>query len=282
MTTRRIDAHQHFWRLDRRDYGWLTPELTVLYRDFGPDDLAPILATTGIAATILVQAAPTEAETRFMRFLARETPFIAGIVGWIDMAAHDAPERIQVLKADPKVRGIRPMIHDIPDPDWMLGPGLAPAYRSVLEAGFTFDALLRPVHLPRLRTLLERYPELPTVIDHGAKPDIGHWQPGDARFRAWAGHMTALGSDSPAYCKISGLVTEARPEWRPDELRPYLDHLLEAFGWDRLIWGSDWPVVDRAGGYARWHGAASAWAAQFPPEDQAKLFGGNAARFYGV
>jgi L-fuconolactonase len=196
------------------------------------------------------------------------------------MVAADAPERIAVAKADPKVRGLRPMIHDIADPDWMLKPELAPAFRCMIESRLCFDALVRPVHLPRLRRLAERYPELAIVIDHGAKPDIRRWHPGDAAFNDWSRDLGALGRDSGAYCKVSGLVTEAAANWEAAQLRPYLDALAEAFGWDRLIWGSDWPVVDLAGGYLAWHEAAQAWAASAAAEAQANLFGGNAKRFY--
>ena len=282
MTTRRIDAHQHFWRLARGDYGWLTPALGPIYRDFAPEDLAPLIGTAGIDAAILVQAAPSEAETRFMLDIARDTDWVVGVVGWTDLAAPDAPAHIAELAHDPKLRGLRPMIHDIPDPRWMLGPGLSQAIEAIIAHGLTFDLLLRPIHLPHALALLERHPALRAVIDHGAKPNIRHWHRGDVDFRQWSLDMNRIARATAASCKLSGLVTEAAEDWTAAILRPYIDVLVQAFGPDRLIWGSDWPVVDLAGGYERWLDVAYSDLADLSGEDRAKVFGFNAARFYGV
>ena len=166
-----IDSHQHFWRLDRGDYGWLTPQLAPIYRDFSPDDLAPVLARHDIARTILVQAAPTVAETEFMLEIASRTPWVAGVVGWVEFTAEDAPETIARLAADRTLVGLRPMVHDIADVDWLARADLAPAIRAMIEHDLVFDALVKPPHLPALRRFIERFPELRIVIDHGAKPD---------------------------------------------------------------------------------------------------------------
>ncbi|MEX2009626.1 MAG: amidohydrolase family protein, partial [Dongiaceae bacterium] len=157
---RRVDAHVHFWKLARGDYGWITPEVAPLMRDFGPDDLRPHLAAAGIDAVVLVQAAPTAAETRFLFDIAAAEPLVAGVVGWTDMAAADA---IAALAENPRLRGVRPMIQDIADVDWMLRDELAPAFRAVAETGICFDALVKPPHLRNLRRLLERHPDLKTV-----------------------------------------------------------------------------------------------------------------------
>jgi L-fuconolactonase len=282
VATRRIDAHQHFWRLDRGDYGWITPDRPAIYRDFGPGDLAPLLAGAGVTETILVQAAPTVAETRFLLHTARATTFVAGVVGWVDMAAADAPAVIAALAGDEYLRGIRPMIHDIADPGWMLGRALEPAFRALVELDLAFDALVKPRHLPNLRVLLARHPDLRVVIDHGAKPDIARWGGAREARAAWAGAMAELARESGVACKLSGLVTEAGPGWRADDLRPYVDHLLECFGPDRLLWGSDWPVVNLAGGYAAWWEAAGACLAALGPGERAKIFGETAARVYRV
>ncbi len=167
-----IDAHQHFWRIARGDYGWLTPALAAIYRDFGPADLAPILARHGIDATILVQAAPTVAETRFLLDLAGETPFVAGVVGWAPFAAADAADRIARLAEEPKLVGLRPMVQDEADDDWLIRPALGPAFDAMIAHGLVFDALVLPRHLPRLLRVLERHPDLVVVVDHGAKPRI--------------------------------------------------------------------------------------------------------------
>jgi L-fuconolactonase len=279
VTRQGIDAHQHFWRLARGDYGWLTPELTPIYRDYGPADLTPLLATAGIARTILVQAAPTEAETDYLLAVASAAPFVAGVVGWIDLEAADAPARVRRAAARPKLVGVRPMIHDIPDDGWMLRPALAPAFSAASEAGLVFDALVRPQHLPALAELTLRYPALRVVIDHAAKPDIARWRPGDAAFRDWSARMAALAARGLA-CKLSGLVTEARPGWRPADLRPYVEIVLDAFGPDRVIWGSDWPVVERAGGYERWRRATDQLLRGLPEVSRAAILGRNAARVY--
>ena len=203
-----IDAHQHFWQLNRGDYGWLTPDLKPLYRDFMPDDLTPHLQQTGIDGTILVQAAPTIAETEFLLKIADETPFVLGVVGWVDFAASSAVEDIARLAENPALVGLRPMIQDIADDDWMLRPDLAPAFDAMIKADLTFDALVLPRHLPRLRKLLSRYPDLRTVIDHGAKPDISGGQ-----FDTWANDISIIANESSAYCKLSGLLTEAGADW---------------------------------------------------------------------
>ena len=275
-----IDAHQHFWQIARGDYGWLTPSLAPLYRDFGPDDLRPLLAESGITHTVLVQAAPTVAETRFMLEIARTNSFVSGVVGWVDMEAEDGPAQIAALQKAGPLCGIRPMIHDIADPQWMLRPRLDGAFRAIIDADLTFDALVRPVHLPPLLTLRERYPALRLVIDHGAKPDIAAWTPGDKDFASWSRQMTALARTPNTFCKMSGLVTEAARDWRPEQLIPYLDALLEAFTPHRLLWGSDWPVVNLAGGYAAWRSAALAWLSKLPSGDRAAILGGTATRAY--
>ena len=229
----KIDAHQHFWSLARGDYGWLTAELAPIYRDFLPDDLTSLLAAAGIDGTVLVQAAPTVAETEFMLSLANDTPFIKGVVGWVDFESPEAPAQIETLAKHPAMVGLRPMIQDIEDPDWMLGDNLTPAFEALQAQDLTFDALTLPPHLGNLRTLLARHPDMRVVIDHGSKPLIR-----DGVMSGWVENMAALASETSAYCKLSGLVTEAKPDWTTEDLRPYVDHLLSTFGPSRLIWAS--------------------------------------------
>jgi len=260
----RIDAHQHFWQLSRGDYGWLTPDLGTIYRNFTPDDLKPILQQHGIARTMLVQAAPTIGETEFMLDIARRTDFVAGVVGWADFEAVDAQAVIERLAARDKLVGLRPMIQDIPDPEWMLRPALQPAIAAMAGASLRFDALLKSPHLQ-------------VVVDHGAKPEIRSGQ-----FDDWAAAMRTIAHDERVYCKLSGLVTEAKSDWQTDDLRRYIDHLLQCFGPTRLMWGSDWPVVNLAGGYDRWMAASLSCLATLTDHERAAIFGGSAARFYGV
>lgn len=270
-----IDAHQHFWQLARGDYGWLTPELAPLYRDFMPDDLLPLLARNGVDGTILVQAAPTGAETEFMLRLANETPCVLGVVGWVDFAAPSAVADIARLATHPKLVGLRPMIQDIPDDNWMLGHDLSPAFQAMIDHDLTFDALVLPRHLPQLATLLSRHPELRTVVDHGAKPEIAAGQ-----FDQWAENIIRIADESNAYCKLSGLLTEAGDSWTRADIAPYITHLLTAFSAERLIWGSDWPVLTLASDYDTWRELAVSFVQS--AHAQHAIFGANALALYGL
>ncbi|WP_425085741.1 amidohydrolase family protein [Ruegeria profundi] len=273
----RIDAHQHFWAVARGDYGWLTPDLDVIYRDFTPDDLAPMLKDAGIEGTLLVQAAPTVAETEYMLSLADETSFIKGVVGWVDFEASDAATQIAALDAHPALVGLRPMIQDIADQQWMLGDALTPAFTELIARGLTFDALTLPQHLGPLRNLLARHPDMKVVIDHGSKPLIR-----DAILEGWAADMAALASETNAWCKLSGLVTEAASDWTVDDLRPYVDHLLNTFGPSRLIWGSDWPVCTLASSFERWLETTDLLLSQLSSSERDAVMGDNAARAYNL
>ena len=278
----RIDAHQHFWQVERGDYFWLTPALEPLYRDFQPDDLAPLLAAAGVERSLLVQAAQTVAETEYMLSLAEAADFIAGVVGWVDFESPQAPDELARLAETPALKGLRPMIQDIADPDWMLHPALAPAYAALTSAGLVFDALVKPPHLANLITLVDRHPEMTAVIDHGAKPDIGGWAPGGPEAGTWAAQMRALAERPQISCKLSGLVTEASPDWTLDDLRPYVEVILEAFGPRRVLWGSDWPVLLLAGDYPRWRAATDQLLAELSDDERDQVLGGTAARVYGL
>lgn len=271
----RVDAHHHVWRVSRGDYAWLTPDLPI-HRDYTLDDLRPVLGD--ITATVLIQAAPTEAETTFMLSVARESSgLVRGVVGWADFQNPDAPMRVASLAKEPLLKGLRPMLQDIPDTGWILRDDVQPAIKAMVAAGLRFDALVQPRHLPVLPDLCAQHPCLRVVIDHGAKPAIatGAWQP-------WADDIRRVANTTNAFCKISGLVTEAARNWHINDLRPYVDHLLRCFGPERLMWGSDWPVVNLAGGYQRWRDAASALTGDLSSDEQAAIMGGNAVTFYGV
>ncbi len=266
----RVDAHHHVWSIARGDYRWLSPDMSIA-RDFGLDDLRPLLGD--ITATVLVQAADSEAETAFMLDVARGSAgLVRGVVGWTDLVSPGAPARIAGLAADPLLKGFRPMLQDIDDTDWILLPAVQPALAAMARHGLRFDALIKPRHLPIIGELAQRHPDLPVVIDHAAKPDIAN-----GALRPWADHMARLARETPWCCKVSGLVTEAQADWRVDDLRPYVDHLLATFGPDRLMWGSDWPVLNLAGDYPSWRAMCEAWA---PSEQHAALFGETARRFY--
>jgi L-fuconolactonase len=271
----RIDAHHHLWSIARGDYGWLTPDLAPIYRDFGLSDLAPHLAATGIEGTILVQAAPTEAETLYLLSIAEQAQVVRGVVGWTDFDAADAAAQIEALAARKLLVGLRPMVQDIAADDWLLGPTLAPLLQAMARADLVFDALVLPRHLPRLLQVVDRHPDLSFVLDHCAKPRLAT---GD--IAAWRDDIARLAERHNVTCKLSGLVTEAKPDWQIADLRPVVDHVRACFGPQRMLWGSDWPVVDLAGGYDRWREAAQTLLADLPPQEFAAVFGSTAARVY--
>jgi L-fuconolactonase len=273
-----VDAHHHVWALKRGDYGWLTPERVEIYRDFTLADLEPLNEAAGVTTTVLVQAAPTVAETQFLLKVAKDSDgLVKGVVGWVDLAGAGAIPTLTRLARDPLLKAIRPMLQDLPDPAWILRADVGRALAALPRLGLRFDALVRPAQLPALLPMLDRHPDLAVVIDHGAKPDIaaGMWEP-------WARSMRAAATNPKVRCKLSGLATEAGLDWTIDALRPYFDHLLECFGAQRLMWGSDWPVVNLSGSYQRWYAATVALLSGLTPRERAAIMGGTARKFYGL
>jgi len=266
----RIDAHQHIWQLPARAGAWPPPELAAIHRDFAPDDLQPLLAAHGIDGTFLVQSPPSEDDTRFMLDLAQSHPFIRAVVGWTDLKAPDAPARIAALAMYRTLRGLRPMQQDLEDDCWIDDPRLAPAVDMMLALGLVFDALVLPRHLPALLAFAERHPDLRIVIDHIGKPAMG---------RADIAQLAALPN---VHCKLSGMVTEAGVGWTVARLQPVLDHVLDMFDPQRLIWGSDWPVLELAARYGDWIAASEALLAGLDDAERQAVFGLNAKRFYGL
>ena len=271
----RIDAHHHLWTLARGDYGWLTPKLAPIYRDFGLAELAPLVSAAGIDGTILVQAAPSEAETMFLLDIADGADVVRGVVGWTDFDAENAAARIEALAAQPLLVGLRPMVQDIADDDWLLRPRLRPALATMAKQYLIFDALVLPRHLPRLLRVVDRHPDLQFVLDHCAKPGLATGDIG-----GWKDDIAKLARRPNIVCKLSGLATEAAPGWQVADMRPAVDHVLASFGAERLLWGSDWPVVNLAGGYAKWLSAAETLLADLSDDERAGIFGLNAARIY--
>jgi L-fuconolactonase len=276
--TEQIDAHQHYWEPARGDYDWMPMDNAVLARRYGPVDLAPHLARHGIARTVLVQAAATVEETEYMLGIADATPSVAAVVGWVDFEQPGHRAVLTRLAGHPKFRGVRPMIQDIPDDDWMLREDVQWAYAALTELDLTFDALGFPRHLANFHTILTRYPEMRAVVDHCMKPQIRDH--GAETFRHWADGMAAIARDTGAFCKFSALVTETEGGWTVEDLRPYAEHVLEIFGPARVMWGSDWPVCQLAATYDEWREAAEALTTGLTAEERAQVFGGTAARFY--
>ena len=275
-----IDAHHHLWKLSRADYGWIgggrNPAVAPIERDYLVEDYRALAAGNGIAGSIVVQAAQSLAETRWLLQQARGSAgLIKGVVGWIDMEAADAPEVLHGLAQDPLLRGIRPMLQEIENVEWVLQPRIVPALRAVMQLDLSFDLLVRPAYLEAALSLLTRYPALRAIVDHGGKPEIRQraWQP-------WADDIRRIARETSAYCKISGLVTEARGGWTAAELQPYVEHLIECFGIERLVWGSDWPVMLLNGDYHGWLVAAKQCIASQTAAAKSAILNDNAIRFY--
>jgi L-fuconolactonase len=271
-----VDGHHHLWSLARGDYGWMegNPGVDPIRRDYAPADYDPIREAHRIDATVLVQAAPTLAETRYMLGLADETEWIAKVVGWVDFEKPRGWTELERLARHPKFAGVRPMIQDIPDLDWMHRADVQWGYDAVRDLDLTFDALGFPPHLDNFLRLFERYPDMRTVIDHCMKPQIR-----DGAFDGWAAGIERIARETPVLCKLSGLATEAAPGWRPEDLRSYAEHVLSAFGPDRMMWGSDWPVVTLNGDFDGWRAAALSFV---PEAARAAVFGETAAQFYRI
>jgi L-fuconolactonase len=271
-----IDAHQHFWRVGANGFAWPTPDLAAIHRDFGPADLAAVGA--GLAGSVLVQSQPDDRDTDWLLELAAGEPLVLAVVGWADLRASDAPARIADLARRPKLRGLRPMLQNLDDDAWIAAPDLEPALDAMVAHGLSLDALVLTRHLPHLLTLARRRPDLAIVIDHGAKPPIATGQDADA----WARGIEALAGLPNVFCKLSGLLTEAAPGQAPDALSPYVRRLVSAFGPERLMWGSDWPVLNLAGDYGGWLALARTLSGLTDPADLATLFGGTSRRFYRI
>ena len=272
----RIDAHQHFWRYTPQEYGWIDARMARIARDFLPAHLRPELAVAGVDGCIAVQARCSAVENTFLLELAQQHPFVRGVVGWADLTAADAPAAVAALAREPKLVGLRHIVQAEADDflrraDFQRGVCALAAHRLV------YDVLVYPRQLPAAIDFVRALPEQPLVLDHLAKPDIAGGQ-----FDAWARDLRELARASHVACKLSGLVTEARwLDWRPDDFRRYLDTALEAFGPQRLLFGSDWPVcLVAAADYRAVHDLLAGWADRLGTAERSALFGGNAVRIY--
>lgn len=271
-----IDSHFHAWTLSRGDYGWLTPALDPIYRDVHVSEWQSQSQPQGIAGGVLVQAAPTAAETDYLLTLAQENASVLGVVGWVDMLASDAVAQVERLARKPLLKGLRPMLQDLPDPDWILQPALTPVLDAMVRCSLVFDALIFPLHLPRIATLIARHPGLTVVIDHGAKPSA-------ESAVAWAKGVSALALHTdPArvVCKLSGLWTQVETGSDIQVLEPWVLHLMDCWGPERLLWGSDWPVLELAGTYEQWSQWSLSKLQSFTSQQVQAIMGGNARRIY--
>lgn len=271
----RIDAHQHFWRYDAAQYPWI-PSGSALHRDWLPADLAALQAPLGFHGSIAVQARQSLAESDWLLGLADACPAVLGVVGWVDLRSPHVATDLERLARHPRFVGVRHVVQDEPDPDFMLQPDFLRGLGLLRQFKLTYDFLIFPHQLPAAIEVARRLPDQPFVLDHIAKPPIR-----DRGFEPWATHLRELARMRHVHCKVSGMVTEADwKQWRPEDFRPYLDLVFEAFGPTRLMYGSDWPVCLHAASYARAVELVDEYSTPLDSAQREALFGGNARRFY--
>ena len=272
----RIDAHQHFWELDRFHYPWMPADPSPLRRNFLPRDLHPILLRNRFDGTVAVQAACSLDESRWLLELADSHPWILGVVAWVDLTSGGVGTSLDELQRHPRLKGIRHPVHDEADEAWLLRPDVIRGLREVAARDLAFDLLLRPHHLPLVPRLAEAVPRLRLVIDHIAKPAIARRQ-----WDRWAADMEAAAVVPGLHVKLSGMITEAEPKtWTAADLRPYVAHVLRLFGPGRSMFGSDWPVCLQAGIWKEVLAAFTQAHGAIPRAERDQIIGETAARFY--
>jgi L-fuconolactonase len=274
----RIDAHQHFWDLGRFEYSWMPAGPSVLRQTFLPHLLARILERNRFDGSVLVQANTILAETRWLLDLAEANDFIRGVVGWVDLTDPRLGAVLDELQKRPKFKGVRHPVQDENDDRWLVRDDVLKGLAELARRGLPYDLLLRPRHLPLVPRIAERVPDLRMVIDHIAKPQIAA-----QAMEPWARDIEAAAGLSQVYCKLSGMITEANPDgWKPEHLWPYVAHVMQVFGPDRLMFGSDWPVCMLAGSWKEVLAAFTQAIGPQPIEVREKLLGETVARFYGI
>ena len=274
----RVDSHQHFWHYHPVRDAWITDEMAVLKRDFLPADFLPELRANGIDACVAVQADQSEEETRFLLDLAEKHREIAGVVGWVNLLDERVEERLEYFSHFRKLRGFRHVVQAEPDDRFLMCKEFLRGVGMLSRFGFTYDILIYARHLPVATEFVQQFPSQKFVVDHMAKPQIKARELDD-----WSRGMRAIAKHPNVSCKVSGLVTEADwKRWTPDDFRPYLDEVFTAFGVDRLMFGSDWPVCLLGGNYGRVKAIVDDYTQSFSPIDKENIFGGNAIRFYGL
>jgi L-fuconolactonase len=273
-----VDSHQHFWQVGRFEYPWMTPEVGALCHDFLPEQLEPILLRHGVQQTIVVQASNTVEETLWLLSLANQNPFIAGVVGWVDLQSDDVSDQLHEFAGNPKFKGVRHLVESEPADDWLAQPRVIQGLRELSSCGLSYDLLVHTRHLRYAKTALEECPELRVVIDHLAKPPIAH-----GGISEWAQELKPFASMTNAWCKLSGLVTEASwSNWRVEDFIPCVEIALEYFGPQRMMFGSDWPVCLLAASYAQVLDTVQTLLRDLSDDDRDLIFYKNAAEFYRI
>jgi L-fuconolactonase len=272
-----IDSHQHFWKFDPIRDSWITDEMSVIQKDFMPQDLQPVLQANSIDGCVAVQADQSLAETNFLLELANKNDFIKAVVGWIDLQADNIDEQLEGWKSEKKLVGFRHVLQAEADLNFMLRPNFMRGISALIKHDFTYDILIFPKHLAVSEQFVKHFPDQPFVLDHIAKPYIKTGLIDD-----WKKDIAALAMFENVQCKVSGIITEADwQSWSYEQIKPYLDVVFEAFGTDRIMFGSDWPVCLVAGNYGEVKGIVETYTQAFSASEKAKIFGKNACRFYG-
>lgn len=274
----RIDSHQHFWRYSPREHVWMNEQMGALKRDYLPVDLEPLLKESRFDGSVVVQARQNLEETEWLLDLANRYEFIRGVVGWVDLRSEELEGQLDRFAPHPKLKGVRHVVHDEPDDQFMLGADFRHGIGRLADYGLTYDLLLFPKHLPVASRLVDEFPDQPFVVDHISKPPIAR---GD--LSPWREDIQSLAEFPNVYCKLSGMVTEAEWQaWQPSDFEPYLDVVFEAFGPERLMIGSDWPVCKLAGEHSAVMEIVTNYLKRLSPTEQAGVLGENCARFYGL
>jgi L-fuconolactonase len=274
-----IDAHHHLWKYSSTEYAWITPQMSPLQRDFLPPQLEELMHHFGIEGTVAVQARQTLEETSWLLSLADKHPLIRGVVGWVPLTeGHAVKGHLERVAGDRRLRGVRHVIHDEPDPRYILRDDFNAGVAALLEFGLCYDILIFERHLPAAIEFVDRHPKQVFILDHVAKPRIK-----EHILSPWDCNMRELAKRPNVYCKLSGMITEADlGEWTRRDLQPYIDVVFSAFGPRRIMYGSDWPVLLRAGDYARWFGAVGSAISKLSKAEQARIMGGTAIEAYAL
>lgn len=272
----RIDSHQHFWNYDRNRQVWMNEDMEVLKKDFGPKDLEPLLKKCNLDGCVAVQASQSEAENDFLLKMAADSSIVKGIVGWVNLKADNVTERLSFYNQYEIIKGFRHVIQDEPDLNFMLQPDFLNGIKALRDFGYTYDILIFSIHLPNTLELIKKFPDQPFVIDHIAKPEIRNHQ-----YKDWKKELAAVAAFSNVFCKISGMVTEAKwHQWKQEDFEIYLDTVVELFGTERIMYGSDWPVCTLSSSYEDMYKIVNDYFSEFSKDEQNNFFGLNVTKFY--
>ena len=278
-----IDTHHHLWKLENGYYNWLTKDLKPIYKDFDLKDYEAIIKDFDVHSSIVVQAAAKVQETFYLLDIAKNSTLIKGVIGWVELLSDHVLTNIDELNQQPLFKGIRPMLQNIPQSNWILNPNFDLIFKKLIQKELIFEALIRPIHIEHIITLAKNYPNLKIVINHGAKPTIKHHlSKDDEDFEHWKTSMTQAAEYENIFCKLSGLVTEVKGKVNFEALYPYMSHIIEVFGTKRVFFGSDYPVINLASSYSNWFTIVQEFLRNFTESERQNILEKNAQKFYKI